>query len=312
MDFKELVDILDTEYQVDDYIDQLKNLNINCTKKELDLFMRSSNMRSNIKFSALFDKTKLNVLDMINKNTNNNCKPEYILKTDYLMCLWKQNKIIYELDDDFVNALINTELDKIPIQIFDTVPYNQMVINLAGGALLIDINKKFKLYTINVITLTRINTDIDIGYGLYSISFDSRKEYIVPKSITKFKNIDKVIYSFIMYISNPTPGDITKDTKSYKYISRYDNKSVSINKWKVGYRYGSKVRSLKNNNITKKVSINMYKKHASPRPHMRKGHWHKYKTGQGRKNIIVKWVAPILVCGESNNDLIPTAQKVTL
>lgn len=316
MDIKELIEILDTEYTVDDYIDQLKNLNINCTKKELDLFMRSSDMRSNNKFNALFDKSKLSALELLNKSINNsNFNPENVLKTDYLMCLWKENKIIYELDNDFVSALIETEIDEIPTQIFSYVPCNQMVINLTGGGLLIDINKKFNYITLNIITLTTTNIkNAGYGYGLYSISFDSRKEYITPNSITKFKNIDKIIYSFLMYISNPTPGDISKDNKSYKYTSKYDNKSMNINKWNIGFRYGNTVRALKkeNKNNNRKVSINMYKKHASPRPHIRKGHWHAYKVGEGRKKVIVKWIAPILVNSKDTKDIIPTIQKVVL
>ena len=37
--------------------------------------------------------------------------------------------------------------------------------------------------------------------------------------------------------------------------------------------------------------------HASSpkRPHMRKGHWHHYWSGTGRKNLILKWISPIMV-----------------
>ena len=117
-----------------------------------------------------------------------------------------------------------------------------------------------------------------------------------------------------MYISNPTPGDISKDNKSYKYTSKYDNKSMNINKWNIGFRYGNTIRALKkeNKNNSRKVSINMYKKHASPRPHIRKGHWHTYKVGEGRKKVIVKWIAPILVNSKDTKDIIPTIQKVVL
>ena len=38
--------------------------------------------------------------------------------------------------------------------------------------------------------------------------------------------------------------------------------------------------------------------HASPRPHMRRAHWHLYWTGTGRAVPRVKWIAPVFVRGE--------------
>lgn len=38
--------------------------------------------------------------------------------------------------------------------------------------------------------------------------------------------------------------------------------------------------------------------HASPRPHMRRAHWHLYWTGEGRAVPCVKWLAPVFVRGD--------------
>ena len=114
-----------------------------------------------------------------------------------------------------------------------------------------------------------------------------------------------------MYISQPYPSDIVKIEESnislderpkYKQYKNY-------NAWNVGFRYGNAIR----NNSTNKVrtSINYYKTHNSPKSHIRKAYWHTYKVGPGRKETIVKWVAPILVNTKDESEIIYTAHKVT-
>ena len=31
------------------------------------------------------------------------------------------------------------------------------------------------------------------------------------------------------------------------------------------------------------------------RPHMRRAHWHHYRTGVGRANLILKWLPPMMI-----------------
>jgi hypothetical protein len=54
--------------------------------------------------------------------------------------------------------------------------------------------------------------------------------------------------------------------------------------------------------------------HASPRPHVRRAHWHTYWTGprkdpQKRKPVL-KWLSPILVNVEDGADMPVTIRKV--
>lgn len=310
-----IIKILMDGNTIDDYIESLNNIGIDCTKRELDLFMRSTNLKSNSKFNKLLCNDYIeDMVKLINTKTKNINTEEKILKVDYYISLWKENKIIYELDIEFINALLETKIDKIPVHIFSYIPYKQSVIKIGQDVILLDIDKKFNFITINVITLIDMRNKSNIGFGLHSISFDSRKEYIIPTSITNKNTLDKLIYSFIMYISNPTPGDIEKDKNTIYNNHNSTNKKINqINKWNIGYRYGNAIRKLKKENKdTAKISINKYKKHSSPRPHIRKAHWHTYKVGKGRKNILVKWISPVLVNTNESNDLIPTIQKVKL
>lgn len=294
---------------IDDYINQLNaRMHIKCNKKELDVFMRSQNMRLNTKFNNLLDRTKL--LKLI-YNLDDNFDEEKILKIDYLCCLWKENKTIYELDDEFVKTLIDTEINKIPTQIFDYLPYDQILVKFKLyeniTAILLDVNKKFGFITVSAIYMNKYNDSMKSDF--YTVSYNSKNEYCNTIDFIPDKVINKIVYNFIMYISQPHPGDIERSNNNNIYIK--DNISIKINKWNVGFRYGNTIRKLKSENKDiNKITINQYKKHCSPKPHIRKAHWHTYKVGRGRKKIIVKWVAPILVNTNTSDDIITTIHKV--
>ena len=75
--------------------------------------------------------------------------------------------------------------------------------------------------------------------------------------------------------------------------------------WDVGVRYGKAIRLAKHE----------YKKHVQKsqpeggaadtevktrkptRPHVRRAHWHRFRTGKGRTETTTLWIAPIYVCG---------------
>ncbi len=78
--------------------------------------------------------------------------------------------------------------------------------------------------------------------------------------------------------------------------------------WDVGYRIGAALRLAvggKGSNTAPGDG-----RHASPRPHIRRAHWHSYWTGPhkgGRRKIVLKWLPPIPVgAGET----IPTVHLV--
>lgn len=54
--------------------------------------------------------------------------------------------------------------------------------------------------------------------------------------------------------------------------------------------------------------------HASPRPHIRRGHWHRFWTGrrsiQSERRTVVKWLPPIAVCVDDVEQLVPTVRAV--
>lgn len=59
--------------------------------------------------------------------------------------------------------------------------------------------------------------------------------------------------------------------------------------WRIGESIGARLRQART------TAPNLPDERNSPRPHLRRAHWHTYRTGPGRQNYIVRWLHPILV-----------------
>ena len=77
---------------------------------------------------------------------------------------------------------------------------------------------------------------------------------------------------------------------------------AEIQKWYVGVRIGNAVRAHR-----KKIALSTGtgETHSSPRPHMRRGHWHSFwigpKSTPEERKLILKWVAPTFVCATEDD-----------
>lgn len=94
-------------------------------------------------------------------------------------------------------------------------------------------------------------------------------------------------------------ADITPSSEQTFYTRRSSilkDRYAEIRKWNVGVRIGSAVRAHRSIANSQKKSGTT---HASPRPHIRRGHWHHFwtgsKTDQGARKLVLKWVAPTFV-----------------
>ena len=90
-----------------------------------------------------------------------------------------------------------------------------------------------------------------------------------------------------------------------------------LQKWNVGYRYGKAVkrarqaeRKKRNTDDTEQERSVHQGSHSRKRTHARKGHFHHFWTGsrKGERQLILKWVSPIIVNAEYEN--IVTIHKV--
>ena len=63
-----------------------------------------------------------------------------------------------------------------------------------------------------------------------------------------------------------------------------------IQEWQVAWRLGAAIRAAREQSEIKGVGT-----HASPRPHIRRAHWHSFRAGKERRETRVKWLPPIAV-----------------
>ena len=107
----------------------------------------------------------------------------------------------------------------------------------------------------------------------------------------------------------PNPEQQSTTTNSRVIKDRY----VEIRKWDVGVCIGDAIRAM-----TSTQPVNHQEKkpgtHASPRPHMRRGHWHYFWTGSksepSERKLVLRWVAPMPI-GITGGDTPVVLHRVT-
>jgi hypothetical protein len=79
--------------------------------------------------------------------------------------------------------------------------------------------------------------------------------------------------------------------------------------WEVGYRLGAALKAAEQKEIREEQGS----AHASPRPHIRRAHWHSFWTGPQdspeKRKAVLKWLPPIPV-NIDQGEIVPTVHKV--
>jgi hypothetical protein len=87
----------------------------------------------------------------------------------------------------------------------------------------------------------------------------------------------------------------------------------SPTEWQVAYRLGAALRQAYAVEQEEPLG-GTGAGHASPRPHIRRGHWHSFWTGRrsvlSERKLVVKWLPPIAVCVQDVEQLVPTVRLV--
>ncbi len=110
---------------------------------------------------------------------------------------------------------------------------------------------------------------------------------------------------------NPEQTSHTRRSASGIISDRY----AEIRKWDVGIRVGNAVRNYRRQQETIPSDV-LPGTHASPRPHLRKGHWHNFWIGRkdfpSERKLILRWVAPTFVGIMDEQDTPVVIHKMSL
>lgn len=148
------------------------------------------------------------------------------------------------------------------------------------------------------------------GYRLVYLSMDGLIHRTIQEQLDRTtgeligdREFTELIIRCLAYISSEKP-DVQDRGQIIVKGSHNQKKQVParVHTWDVGYRYMKEDRARKE----QETVISPSATHASPRPHMRRGHWHTYWTGPGRKERKVVWVSE---CRVGKGEHIATVRK---
>ena len=252
---------------------------------------------------------------------NANKKEELCHLTSAL--IWSRNKMIYQFDSTLSDTLAAQPLDgEIPTDILEYLPYPCVYIqrkitiseeDLTGFFAWLDIvgddnQKTLRLLftqadgyaysvwlpilggTIHESILNVVNRDKEGSAEIYTD--DDVRQLPLTQAITECVNL-------ILYLCSEKP-DMPDDTELKTRRSRdsYGNPKRAAT-WEVGTRIGAALRKAINaeDESEEKPTTNG-QSHSTPRPHLRRAHWHSYWTGKRGgpdRKLVLRWLPPIAV-----------------
>jgi predicted DNA-binding protein (MmcQ/YjbR family) len=268
------------------------------------------------------EQTMIRILKQQPKNSQTNLAAALI---------WMRGKMIYRFDDTLADILAAQPLDgKIPPEALHYLPYpcvyierkmqvgdyetigffawldneNAKILRLHflepnGDTLPIPIPITGGTIDDSILEFARLSGERNENMNGSNYDADSLLDSPFPKLIAECIN-------YLLYLCSEKP-DMPDDTELRTKRSRdtYGNPKRAV-EWDVGTRLGAALKKAKGKEIsieTTNDEINSASKddkktHTSPRPHMRRAHWHSFWTGKrdsSERKLVLRWLPPITV-----------------
>lgn len=232
---------------------------------------------------------------------------------------WRQSKNVYTFDLDMQNTLFEQADEELvlPVSIFERMPYPCIYIE----------TKELPIHGFFVHREFDVNTKAaelrfyflfsdGQGYGVpmhllpnRTIAECMEETYRISRAKSPvLENRDMqpqttqiaLALQLVIYVcaenaevsENPVQKQIYRRDKTVKDAYR------EMRKWDVGYKMGSMLRAARTTGATGERKAETAGTGSPKRPHSRRGHWSHYHVGPGRKETVVKWIAPTFVNAE--------------
>lgn len=217
-----------------------------------------------------------------------------------------KSRQVYRFQPELIKSLASCP--KMDFNLRDLhLPFLSMYFDIGGYPFYMDDNKVLGMYVhvcmppnpfIFFLAVCQNKNDIRIAIA--------SMEYLTKASLTESieqisgdingdKELCTIVCLMLSYISSEEP-DVKNCGIQVALQREYGKKLTpsSIRLWEVGYRYIKEHPAAQSQPNT--TSNNGQSgTHASPRAHMRRGHWHTYLCGKEHKKRVVKWVAECAV-----------------
>lgn len=245
---------------------------------------------------------------------------------------WRLSKEVYVINEDIKDLLFEQKDDiDIPVDILMHLPYQCFYVELHntyfdnekihGFFVSLDYNVKLHERDLKLTFLSE-NGDsftypIDLDAGTIENSIKKLNEQLAEhakgnKKLEKYAEADpakdeetitfiKQVMQVVLYILAQN-AEIAPDEEQATVTKRgkvIKDKYSEIRKWDVGERIGATIRQQK---MKASDSDSEPTTHNSPRPHMRRGHWHHFWTGPKNEPenrlLVLRWLSPMVIAAD--------------
>ena len=260
---------------------------------------------------------------------------------------WRRSKEVFVLDADLEHELCQQDDEKIPSQILMQLPYpcfyvqtNDMHVDeetkIDGFFVFLEEDMETHRFELRLIFVqdernfwpymilldsrdldenlrqmdrefSRIRSNQPSNPLLMAAEGQNTQTHDMVKASLFYKALKSALQIVLYLISED--NDVSEDPKQKAVCRRsaaVKDRFTEVRKWEVGVRIGSSLRKYRSDYAAGSVR-NESGTHQSPRPHMRKGHWHHFWVGKrdsDSRSLKLRWVAPTFV-GEMQADEMP-------
>ena len=257
---------------------------------------------------------------------------EALRMADYYFAFskWLLYKTVYRFDKSFLSVLVDTEdmvfhaqsLQSLPVQSFFIACEDEERLGyfVYTETVNVDINGNAVNDTVFIVVdvLDVMGDKLHMRKDTLWISNGQKlsaalEEWMREKNSMEFyeeayHNM-KMAIQVAYYLSAQNAVIKEVKTPKSKRPHRTNGKPMNIRQWEVGYRISTPFLAEAHSLSDAASMPDEASTGISPRPHIRRAHWHHYWAGPGKTQLIVKWLEPVWVNG-SSEDIIAVEHKV--
>lgn len=259
---------------------------------------------------------------------------------------WLHSKVIYTFDPEIRMALDDTRWSDIreqPISLLNRIPIDYFVVYLGRLIQLGEQNFDFFVCMIErhpddiglrgihfvfgnseedgrYVHVTPCGIKVDsyseiktIG-EVYHYNCENHQDINGSESKSELKRMFRYVFPYILYLcsQNAEISQTPDSIQNYRTPSgQPKNKYSEIKEYKCGESTGEKIRKFKNANPNYCGTHNSGSG-SRKSPHIRRAHYHRFWIGHGEnKTQVIRWLPPMVIHPEVQQDIKPTVVKVT-
>lgn len=251
----------------------------------------------------------------------------------FVFSKWRIYKTVYRFDRLFFSALIETEntlfhqaaIKYLPINSFFVASPNEKDIGFFLYVETLESETFFMVISVDDVRGDQIHGAID---SMWIEDGQSIEEALKKWMDTINRGADysayydraqnnmKAAVQIVYYLSSQNADVSEVRIPKNRRPKRANGTTLNLKQWDVGFRIGKQFKEKRRDqkhapidDENKNIIDEREDRGNSPRPHVRRAHWHHYWAGQGKKTLILKWLEPIIVNG-SIEEIIPTEHRV--